>query len=101
MMRLAGSRQSAESYPLGERSPESQQAELRSIAGRVRSAQGVAPANVFTRALVSTRDRIFPPQSQMAHWSALGTPLLELDAPHSPFELFTSWNELLSLGEPN
>ncbi len=48
----------------------------------------------WSRALVSRLDHIFPAENLRCYWSRAGVPIEELDAPHHPFHLWKSWEEL-------
>lgn len=47
----------------------------------------------WTRAIISTGDRIFPPANQRNYWNGR-CPITEIDSPHYPFHLWKQWNEL-------
>lgn len=51
----------------------------------------------WTKALVSSSDRIFPVVNQYSCWSAAAVPIVSIDAPHYPFYLWNEWNEILCL----
>lgn len=48
----------------------------------------------WDKAIVSRNDAIFPPDNMLRFWQERCT-VEELDAPHYPFEIFKSWEELL------
>ncbi len=75
------------------RSWESQQAELAAIET---AAADPVPANPFKLALIGTRDRIIPPESQRRFWQGVKTE--EVDAPHYPFEHIASFAEIVEIG---
>lgn len=47
----------------------------------------------WSQAILSRHDRIFPPENLHRYWSGR-CPILEPEAPHYPFYLWTQWNEL-------
>lgn len=49
----------------------------------------------WTRALVSKHDRIFPADNLRRYWESVGVPITELDAPHHPFHLWETWEDIL------
>lgn len=52
------------------------------------------PATInWTRALVSTDDRIFPAANQQSYWNGR-CPVTTITSPHYPFYLWKQWNEL-------
>lgn len=51
----------------------------------------------FDRALVGTKDRIILPENQQRGWSRFDVPVQSLAAPHYPFHLWSTWEELLSV----
>lgn len=56
-----------------------------------------APAScVFRAAAVCAADRIILPENQRRCWSRYGVPAREIAAPHYPFHLWHSWEEVLS-----
>lgn len=48
----------------------------------------------WTRALISSDDRIFPAANQHEYWDTRCPEVLEIKAPHYPFYLWNRWNEL-------
>ncbi|MCD8194621.1 MAG: DUF452 family protein [Tannerellaceae bacterium] len=69
------------------------QAELAAIYHR----QNVPVAeNLFTKAIVSSDDRIFPTGNLLNYWQNR-IPVIRLQAPHYPFYLWNKWNDLCSL----
>ena len=62
-------------------------------------AQQPYPETGFTwnKAVICTGDAIFPPTNLRAEWQGKAE-IIELDAPHYPFHLFKTWEEVL--GEP-
>lgn len=53
----------------------------------------------FTRALVGNRDRIILPANQQRCWERRGVPFRNIPAPHYPFHLWRTWDELLAAAE--
>lgn len=96
LLRLAGNRAALEALPRPRRTWENQQAELRAIREQTRNAPPVQ--NCFTRAVVGTRDRIFPPEHQIAAWRKAGLEPETADLPHYPFEPLKFWEEAFHLG---
>lgn len=47
---------------------------------------------LWTHALISAADRIFPAENQRNYWSGQ-CPVAEINAPHYPFYLWKHWNE--------
>ena len=97
MLRMTGSRAALEAFPRPERTADSQLAELRALAERFRG--GDAGRGFYTRALIGTRDKIFPAAAQRNAWDRAGVPATEFEAPHAPFAQFHSWDEVLHFGE--
>lgn len=82
--KMARSAEQAEAIAplLARRTAEDQQAELRSII----AAQGKPlPHMTWDAAIVSLRDRIFPPAAQRLWWEARAKSVREMDIPHWPF----------------
>ena len=52
----------------------------------------------FTRALIGTQDRIILPENQQRCWERFHVPVQRITAPHYPFHLWQSWEELLLAG---
>lgn len=50
---------------------------------------------LFSRALVGTRDRIILPENQDRGWQRFAVPVHRITAPHYPFYLWDSWEDLL------
>ncbi len=48
----------------------------------------------WDKALISNADAIFPPENLRAAWQGR-TGIVELDAPHYPFHLFKTWEEIV------
>jgi biotin synthesis protein BioG len=55
-----------------------------------------APESCFTGAIVSSHDRIIPPENQRYCWREAGIPYRDIDAPHFLFDGITHWEELLN-----
>lgn len=53
--------------------------------------------NLFTHALISKKDRIFPVRNLMTQYATID--FKRIDGPHIPFNQFTSWEEILKQGE--
>ena len=60
--------------------------------------QPACPEGVFTRAVVSSRDRIVPPENQRRCWSEAGVPFHDIDGPHYLFDKDTHWEAVLDAG---
>lgn len=56
-------------------------------------ARGDAPHVAFDRVWISSADKIFPPANLARAWE--GQPVRSIDAPHAPFDWFSSWEALL------
>lgn len=56
-------------------------------------ARGVAPEVVWNNALITSRDHVFPEANLRRAFE--GVPLRVVEAPHCPFGLWQSWNEVL------
>lgn len=75
------------------RSPEDQQQEL--IALRRMSCE--VPANIYAKAVIGGRDRIFGAENQKRSWAKSGVPVQEYPAMvHDPFCRIAGWGEVLS-----
>ena len=68
---------------------EPRRAELQAVARR-----GDAPAVDFDKIWLSRRDKIFPAANLHRAWA--GCNVQDIDAPHAPFDHFSSWEDLLS-----
>ncbi len=96
LFRMTGSLPTAQAFSYGTRTPEGQQRELRAIASACQRA--AAPQGCpYTRALVGTRDRIFPPQAQRLAWENAGVAITERELPHHCLATLNSWEEVLRL----
>ena len=83
---------------LTQRSPENQHAELIAMHQLIKGSP--RPPNIFKTALISTRDRIFPPASQRHFWSqCAGVTLIEKPMLHDPFVNMHSWEVVLALAK--
>ena len=81
-------------YPA--RNPLEQQRELRFLEEAV---QQEPVHNVFDRAVIGTRDRIFGAAALRAAWSRLSEiRVTELDLPHDPLWRCHTWREVMELG---
>lgn len=81
---------------LSRRSPESQTAELAALIERFSTAEPAGSENLFSRAFVPERDKIFPPSAQKNYWSGSQVRTETLfDAPHAFFAGAKTWKELL------
>lgn len=49
----------------------------------------------FDKAIISKKDRIFPYKNMRKFWNEESADIVELDAPHSIFDLFQNWSDLL------
>ncbi|MEG1749148.1 MAG: DUF452 family protein [Tannerellaceae bacterium] len=67
--------------------------ELAALNMRIHQSKGQQADNLWTQAILCTDDRIFPIENQRRFWQDR-CPLTELKAPHYPFHLFNSWEEL-------
>lgn len=93
-----GVRVSGTSDLLTQRSPENQHAELLAMHGLIKASP--QPPNIFTTALISTRDRIFPPPAQRHFWSRFPeVKVIEKPMLHDPFMSLRSWEEVLALAK--
>ena len=96
LARMTGSQDAAAAFPWGTATPEEQRRELLSIARQCQEAP--TPSSLpFTRALVGSQDRIFPPQAQRNAWEWAGVPMAEVPLPHDCLRRFHSWEEVLRL----
>lgn len=78
-----------------ERSVEDQKKELEFLFSTARKYGH--ESNIFEKALICGRDRIFPVENLMAFW---GEKAEKIDPPHFLFYKFKSWDELIS-GKPH
>jgi biotin synthesis protein BioG len=93
-----GLRVSGTTETLTLRSPENQHAELIAMHQLIKSSP--RPPNIFKTALISTRDRIFPPASQRHFWSQCeDVTLIEKPMLHDPFVNMHSWEVVLALAK--
>ncbi len=83
--------------PESARPPEEQRNELAALRRRI-LARSAPPRNLFDRAVIGARDRIFPPGAQRAAWAYSGTEVVELPLPHDPLPRLSTWEEVIDLG---
>ncbi|MCA1926996.1 MAG: DUF452 family protein [Calditerrivibrio sp.] len=57
---------------------------------------GCLVENIFDKAIISSSDRIFPPQNQVSFWQNELEKVI-VDGGHFPFFKFNSWGEILSV----
>jgi hypothetical protein len=89
-MRTAG-----DATALSRRSCEDQQQELHALEQQILHA-GPVDSCCFTRAMIGTRDRIFPPAAQRAAWRRWPqVDVVERPLRHDPFCSVLSWSEVL------
>jgi len=74
------------------RDVEDQRQELRALARA--AGAGVPPPGPFTSAVVGSRDRIMPPESQLRYWQGV-IPCRTVKLPHLPFSRRSGWREIL------
>ena len=99
LFRMTGSPSAAQEFSYGTRTPEDQKAELEAIARACqKAAEPPTPQKCpYTRALIGTRDRIFPPQAQRLAWENAGVTITEREVPHHCLASLNSWEEVLRL----
>jgi biotin synthesis protein BioG len=79
---------------LPKRPVESLSAELNALYAAAMSRD--APSSMlWSKAFISNRDMIFPPENMMRSWNSLGVATECVDAPHFPFNIWNSWTEIL------
>ena len=49
----------------------------------------------FDKALISLDDRIVPTENQLNYWKNTKTQTETINSTHCPFEIYTTWNDLL------
>ena len=78
-----------------QRSTQSLQAELLSVYQQVHNLQDYTPQLPWSKAWISERDLIIPPNNQQRYWERYGvhTSILK-QAGHYPFAMFCNWNSL-------
>ena len=96
LRRMTGSAAGVQRLPQIARMPEEQRNELVSI--RNAASERPVPRNPYTRAVLGKKDRIIPFASQERFWTGQGIPAAAVDLPHYPFDRFSAWEEVLSLG---
>ncbi len=58
----------------------------------------ISERNIFTTAVVGTKDRIIPAQNQQFFWEQANARIVTIDgAAHYPFQLWQSWQEIVEL----
>lgn len=67
--------------------------ELRNELISIQQAKVLSDTQLFTHAIISTNDRIFPSNNLSNYWKNK-CHVTEIDAPHYPFYLWTEWREL-------
>jgi hypothetical protein len=93
-----GIRVSGTTESFSRRSTESQVEELVSLHRSLSTA--CPPANIFTKALIGTRDRIFPPSALRAFWSKYPeVRVVEKPLLHDPFVSLNAWEEVLAFAK--
>jgi biotin synthesis protein BioG len=93
-----GLRVSGTTEHLTMRSPDNQHAELVAMHQLIQASP--QPPNIFSTALISTRDRIFPPAAQRHFWSRCeGVTIIEKPLIHDPFVDMHSWEVVLALAK--
>jgi len=93
-----GIRVSGTTESFSRRSTESQVEELMALHRILSTAR--PPANIFTHALISSRDRIFPPAALRSFWSKHpAVRMLEKPFLHDPFVSLNTWEEVLALAK--
>ena len=88
-------RTSGETASLSQRSCEDQQQELRTLEQQILQTKPLEQC-CFTRAIIGTRDRIFPPAAQRTAWHRWPqVDVEERPVRHDPFGSIRAWNEVL------
>ena len=49
----------------------------------------------FTKAIISTKDRIFPYKNMSAFWGKTNADITEIEAPHYIFDRVKNWSDLI------
>lgn len=57
--------------------------------------------SIFQSALISTRDRIVPPENQFRCWQKFGVRTRDIPGPHFPFYDYECWEDLIDAGTSN
>ncbi len=96
LARVAGGRMELTEVAMNLRLPDDQQQELAALGYRI--THKPTPPNPFERAVIGSRDKIFPPATQLAFWATTPTTVAALDTPHYAFRGLSGWNEVLQLG---
>jgi biotin synthesis protein BioG len=93
-----GIRVSGTTESFSRRSTESQVEELVALHRSLSATR--QPANIFSQALIGTRDRIFPPSALRAFWSKYpDVRIVEKPLLHDPFVSLNAWEEVLALAQ--
>lgn len=88
--RMCGNRETVLAYEqIPPRPTETLREELRQLYQLARPVD----SRIWTRAVVSTADRIFPTANLSHYWQGR-CPVCLIDAPHFPFYQWTQWNEI-------
>lgn len=78
-----------------ERPVETLRDELAFIGAQCTEAARTEPVwNGWTKAILSTADRIFPFANMYRYWSTRNCPVARIDAPHYPFDEWNTWKQL-------
>lgn len=93
--RMCGSREQLKTYEqISPRPLVDIRKELENLYAEIKNTPAVSPLfDKWTYALIPSGDRIFPAENQRAFWQNR-CPVIEVDAPHYPFYLWTQWNEI-------
>ena len=89
------SKEARDSFVSPERLPENQCNELMAI--RAREKKSDYACQLFTRAVICTKDHIFPAQAQRDAWNRCGVETVERDLPHYPFFVCKSWRDVAEM----
>ena len=59
--------------------------------------KNIKPTNFlnYNKAIISNKDRIFPPKNMLAYWNEKRVKIQEIDAPHYVFDKFENWSHLI------
>ncbi len=69
--------------------------ELAFIEAQCMQAASTEPVwNGWTKAVLSTADRIFPFENMHRYWTSRACPVVRIDAPHYPFYRWNAWKQL-------
>jgi len=97
LRRMAGSATELAALPVPQRSVESQKNELSALQNAITALP--EPSNIYTTAVIGSRDKIIPSSAQKAFWKSAHTPYVERDLPHYPFAGLSNSTEVISLGK--